>query len=576
MFKEIVIDLLKKETRLKEEELEHLIEIPPNNEMGDYAFQCFVLSKREKKSPNQIAEHLAKQIKFSKEIESIKAAGPYLNFFINKHMLAQKIIDINGKFGKTPIGKKKKIVIDFSSPNIGKPMHIGHIRSTILGDSLMRIYDFLDYKPIGINYLGDVGLHIGKLIVAFELWVDKKELTKNPVQELLRIYVKFCNEEKSEVQEGVEIEDEFSNNPWTIKAKEKIRSLELGDKKTYKIWEEIQKASGKGFDKVYDMLKVKFTETTGQSKFSLKGKEIVTNALKNNLAKRDETNAIYTEFYLPGQKEIQKKYILRSNQTASYITQDLGAAVERAKKYDFDKMIYITDFRQAGHFSALFTILKTLGYDFADNIYHLPFGTVKFGKEIIASRTGNIILLEDVLNKTIEKAKEEIFKRKTKGNPKKVGVGAVKYIILKNEPIKDVQFTWESALSFEGNTGPYLQYSYARASSIMKKAKNFNKSDWNVKSKLMRNLVKEETALVKKISDFPEIVINAGNKMNPALIANYSFELCQIFNEFYHNCPVLSDENKSEEAFRLRLVDSFRTCLNNALHLLGIETMPEM
>ena len=546
MFKEIVIDLLKKETRLKEEELEHLIEIPPNNEMGDYAFPCFVLSKREKKSPNQIAEHLAKQIKFSKEIESIKAAGPYLNFFINKHLLAQKIIDINGKFGKTPIGKKKKIVIDFSSPNIGKPMHIGHIRSTILGDSLMRIYDFLDYKPIGINYLGDVGLHIGKLIVAFELWVDKKELTKNPVQELLRIYVKFCNEEKSEVQEGVEIEDEFSNNPWTIKAKEKIRSLELGDKKTYKIWEEIQKASGKGFDKVYDMLKVKFTETTGQSKFSLKGKEIVTNALKNNLAKRDETNAIYTEFYLPGQKEIQKKYILRSNQTASYITQDLGAAVERAKKYDFDKMIYITDFRQAGHFSALFTILKTLGYDFADNIYHLPFGTVKFGKEIIASRTGNIILLEDVLNKTIEKAKEEIFKRKTKGNPKKVGVGAVKYIILKNEPIKDVQFTWESALSFEGNTGPYLQYSYARASSIMKKAKNFNKSDWNVKSKLMRNLVKEETALVKKISDFPEIVINAGNKMNPALIANYSFELCQIFNEFYHNCPVLSDENKSE------------------------------
>jgi len=576
MFRQIIIDLLKKETRLKEEELMNLIEIPPNQEMGDYAFPCFILSKREKKAPNQIAEHFVKQIKLPKEIESIKATGPYLNFFVNKQLLAQKIIDLNGKFGKTPIGKKKKIVIDFSAPNIGKPMHIGHIRSTILGDSLMRIYNFLDYNPIGINYLGDVGLHIGKVIVAYELWVDKKELTKNPVQELLRLYVKFCKEEKSEVQEGADADEEFSNNPWTIKAKEKIRLLELGDKKTIAIWKDIEKYSGKGFDKVYDMLRVKFTETTGQSNFSIKGKEIVMNALKNNLAKRDETNAIYTEFNLPGQKEIQKKYILRSNQTASYITQDLGAAVERAKKYNFYKMIYITDFRQAGHFSALFTILKSLGYDFTDRLSHLPFGTVKFGNEIIASRTGSIILLEDVLNKTIEKAKEEIFKRKTKGDPKKVGVGAVKYIILKNEPIKDVQFSWESALSFEGNTGPYLQYSYARASSIIKKAKNFNKSDWNVKTKLMRSLVKEEIALVKKISDFPEVVINAGNKMNPALIANYSFELCQIFNEFYHNCPVLSDENKSEEAFRLRLVDSFRTCLNNALHLLGIETMEEM
>ena len=289
-------------------------------------------------------------------------------------------------------------------------------------------------------------------------------------------------------------------------------------------------------------------------------------------------NFFWISFYLPGQKEIQKKFILRSNQTASYITQDLGAAVDRNKNYKFDKMIYVTDFRQEGHFSALFTILKQLGYDFTPKLFHLGFGTVKFGNEIIASRTGNIILLEDVLNKTIEKAKQEIFKRKTKGDATKVGVGAIKYIILKNEPIKDVQFSWEAALSFEGNTGPYLQYSYARASSIIKKAKskNFDKSDWNVESKLQRPLVKEEISLVKKISDFPEIVITAGNKMNPALIANYSFELAQIFNEFYHNCPVLSDENKSEEAFRLRLVDSFRTCLKNSLHLLGIEVMDEM
>jgi len=215
--------------------------------------------------------------------------------------------------------------------------------------------------------------------------------------------------------------------------------------------------------------------------------------------------------------------------------------------------------------------------DFADKLIHLPFGTVKFGNEIIASRTGNIILLEDVLNKTIEKAKQEIFKRKTKGDATKVGVGAIKYIILKNEPIKDVQFSWETALSFEGNTCPYLQYSYARASSIIKKAKNknFDKSDWNVESKLQRPLVKEETALVKKISDFPEIVVNAGNKMNPALIANYSFELAQIFNEFYHNCPILQADGKTMEA-RLALALSVKHALKTCLNLLGIEAPEKM
>jgi len=573
MFKELIIELLKKETRLKEEELANLIEIPPNSDLGDYAFPCFSLSKRERKVPNQIAEHFAKQLKLPKEIEKVVATGPYLNFFINKKILAEKIIEINANFGKSPIGKKHKIVIDFSAPNIGKPMHIGHIRSTILGDSLMRIFNFLDYDSIGINYLGDTGLHIGKLIVAYELWINKEALKKDPVTELLRLYVKFCENEKSEVKEGSDDLEEFSNNEWTKKAKEKLKLLELGDKSATKIWEEIQKQSGKGFDRVYDMLDVKFSETTGQSKFSEKGKEIVMLALKQGIAKREKDNAVYVQ--VDKNNKDSKKYILRSNGTASYITQDLGAAVERYKKYKFDKMIYVTDFRQEGHFDSLFSILRILGNDFADKMFHLGFGTVKFGNEIIASRTGNIILLEDVLKKTIEKAKEEIEKRKTKGDETKVGVGAVKYIILKNEPIKDVQFSWEQALSFEGNTGPYLQYSYARASSIIKKAKNknFNKGKIDLKK---YNFVKEEIALIKKIADFPEIVIGAGEKMNPSLLANYSHELAQIFNEFYHNCPVLSDKDKNQEGVRLRLIDSFRTTLKNSLYLLGIEVMEEM
>ncbi|MCK9596020.1 arginine--tRNA ligase [Candidatus Pacearchaeota archaeon] len=558
--KEIIIQILQKELKLKKEEIENLIEIPPSSEMGDYSFPCFILSKKEKKAPDKIAEHLAQKIKLPKEIEKIENKGPYLNFFINKKIFAEQIIKINANFGKTPIGKGKKIVIDFSAPNIGKPMHIGHIRSTIIGDSLMRIYNFLGYNPIGVNYLGDIGLHIGKLIVAYELWLDKESLKKDPVQELLRLYVKFCAKEKSNITEGVE--EEFQDNEWTNRAKEKLKLLELGDKKTEKIWYDIRKASEKGFNKVYEMLNINFNETVGQSEFSEHGKKIILNALLNKIAKSEKDGAVYVEV------DNQKKFILRSNQTASYMTYDIGAAVERYKKYNFDRMIYVTDFRQKDHFDKLFKILSMFGYNFSDKLIHLPFGAIRFGNEIMATRKGDIILLEDVLQKTIEKAEKEIKKRKTKGDAEKVGVGAIKYIVLKTTPAGDVHFSWEQALNFEGDSGPYIQYSYARASSIIKKAGKFNKSKIKIE-----NLASAENNLVKKISEFPEIVVKSEETLNPSLIANYSFELAQLFNEFYHSCPVINSEN---ESFRLLLVDSFRTTLKNSLYLLGIEVLEEM
>jgi len=558
MFKKEIISMLSKETRLKPSEISNLIETP-NSEFGDYAFPCFVLSKKQKKSPNEISEKLVNSLikKLPKEIEKIESKGPYLNFFINKKILASKILKINSNFGKSKIGKKKKIVIDFSHPNIGKPMHIGHIRSTIIGDSLMRIYNFLNYNPIGINYLGDVGLHIGKLIIAYELWLNKDNLKKDPVKELLRLYVKFCSKEKTTATSG--IEENEKDNEWTKKAKEKIKLLELGDKKSHKIWNEIRKASGNGFDKVYDLLKVNFTETTGQSFFSEKGKQIILNAELKGLAKAEPSGAVYVD-------NGQKKYILKTDRVASYITQDIGAAVSRFEKYKFEKMIYVTDFRQKDHFKHLFSILKLFGYDWDNKLIHLPFGTVKFGNEIIKTREGKIILLEDVLKKTITKAEKEIKKRKTKGNPEDIGVGAVKYRILKNKPVEDVNFSWD-LLNFEGNTGPYLQYSYARASSIIRKAKNFNK-----KSNIPK-LDNYEINLIKKISEFPEIIINSEKNLNPSLIATYSYELAKTFNEFYTKCPVL---NSDKEAFRLRLIESFRTTLKNSLYVLGIETLEEM
>ncbi|MBI2630390.1 arginine--tRNA ligase [Candidatus Pacearchaeota archaeon] len=562
--KEIIAELIAKSSGMKKEEISNLIEIPPTPELGDFSFPCFSLSKKMKKSPNIIAEELKKKIKTGKEIERIETKSGYLNFFTNKKIYSENIISEVLKekenYGKGNEKKKQKIAVDFSAPNIGKPMHIGHIRSTILGDSILKIFDFQGHEVIGINYLGDIGLHIGKLIVAYELWLDKDSLKKDPVQELLRLYIKFCDQEKTEYQEG--LEEEFQDNEWTNKAKEKLLLLEKGDEKTKKIWKEIQDSSKKGFNRVYSLLNVNFHETTGQSLFSEAGKKIITEALKKGKAKLEKDGAVYVEF-----PDMPKKYILRSNGTSSYITYDIGAAVERFKKYKFDKMIYVTDFRQELHFKQLFEILKLFGYDFYSKLYHIGFGTVNFGNEILATRKGKVILLEDVLKKTIEKAEEEIKKRKTKGDADKIGVAAVKYAFLKNEPRKDVNFSWEQALNFEGNTGPYLQYTYARANSILRK------SGKTPKAKISFSLKKEEFELIKKLSEFPEQVRHSSLQLNPSIIANYSFELAQKFNEFYHSSQVINSENEEE---KLAIVKAFMFVLKSSLSLLGIEVMEQM
>jgi len=562
--KEVIAKLLEKQTKLKKEEISSMLEIPPNQELGDFSFPCFKLASIFKKNPVEIAKNLAKEIKPKAEIIKIEAKGPYINFFIDRKFIAEDTLSkINEKYGESKIGKNKRVVIDFSGPNIGKPMHIGHIRSTIVGDSLMRMHHFLGYNATGINYLGDIGLHIGKLIVAWELWLDKKALKENPIKEMLRLYIKFCEKENSEMSEGTD-EETYEGNEWTNKAKEKIKLIELGDKTAHKIWQEIIKESGKGFGKVYKMLNVTFNETTGQSKFSDAGKEIIFNALKKGIAKTDETGAAFVEF-----EKLPKKYILRSNGTASYMTQDIGALVERKKKYNFDKIIYVTDYRQMLHFQQLFEVIKKFGYDFSASCYHVPFGTVNFGKEIMATRKGKIILLEDVLSKTIEKAKEEIKKRKTHGDAEKIGVGAVKYAILRNEPVKDVEFSWEQALNFEGDSGPYLQYSYARANSILKKVKATKVKNKGGESKIEE----QELALIKKIGEFPVIIEDAEKNLNPAIIASYAFHLSQTFNEFYHACKVVGSQS---EVFRLKLIRAFMITLKNALYLLGIEVMDEM
>jgi len=568
MFEDTIAELIGqiKEVHLSKQEILDKIEIPSQSDLGDIAFPCFFLASKLKRNPAEIAKELAEKISKKKpsEIEKVEVKGSYINFFINKKILAENIVkDIlkqKDDYGGEKIGKGQKIVIDFSGPNVGKPMHIGHIRSTILGDSLVRIFGCKGYDVVGINYLGDIGLHIGKLIVAYELWLDKEALKKDPTKELLRLYIKFCENEKTEYQEG--LEEEFQEDEWTNKAKEKLLLLEKGDEKTHKIWQEILKSSKKGFDKVYEILNVNFHETTGQSLFSEKGKKVIAEALKKGLAKIEDDGAVYVEF-----DSLPKKYVLRRNGTASYITQDIGAAIERYKEYKFDRMIYVTDFRQELHFKQLFAIIEKFGYEFAEKLAHLGFGTVNFGSEIISTRKGKVILLEDVLKKTVEKAEEEIKKRKTKGDAEKIGVGAIKYAFLRNEPKKDVMFSWEQALNFEGSTGPYLQYSYARASSILRKSKK------KPKTEIKHTPENYEIELLKKLAQFSKEVSNASQQLNPSILANYSIELAQIFSEFYHYCPVI---NSGQEEFRLALVEAFRIVIKQSLFLLGIEVMEEM
>lgn len=562
--KEQIIEEIARITSIKREQISNMLASPPDESLGDYSLPCFELAKSEKKNPVIIAKELAQRAN-KKGFERIESNGPYLNFFIDKKILSRDTLNLilkqEDKYGSSKEGKGKRIIVDYSAPNVGKPMHVGHIRSTIIGDSMIKIKKFLGYKTIGINYLGDIGLHIGKLIVAYELWADKTALKKDPTKELLRLYVKFCEHEKTELVEGQD--DNYEGNEWTDKAKEKLKLIELKDKKTISIWKEIEKYSLIGFDRIYSKLNVKFDDTSGQSNFSDSGKKEVQRAVKQGLAiKENDSEGVYVLL-----SAHPKKFILRSNGTASYITQDIGAAIYRFNKYKFNEMIYVTDYRQKAHFQQLFEILEKLGYSFTKNCVHLPFGTINFGNEILATRTGKVILLEEVVEKTVEKAEQEINKRNSNGDPLKIGISSLKYSILKVEPSKDVSFSWEQALSFEGDTGPYLLYTYARAKSILRKA---GKNKANSKANKITSF---EYKLIKLLSLFPEIVSKANSQLSPNLIANYSFQLSQAFNEFYHSNQVIGSE---EEAFRLSLVKASAQVLKNALSLLGIETLEEM
>jgi len=566
VFKKKVIELLK--NVLKGVDIENLIEIPPEEQFGDYSLPCYKLSKLFKKKPDQIAAELCKKLKPNKYIKEIKTIGPYLNFYFNEEKIVEFVLKKIQKerdfYGSSEEGNGKKIVIDFSSPNIAKPFSIAHLRSTVIGNSLYQIFRFLGYKCISINHIGDWGTQFGKLIVAYKLWGNKNELEKNPISHLLQLYVKFHKEaEKNKELENL--------------AREEFKNLELGKKENIELWKKFTKLSLKEFKKVYERLGIDFNRYVGESFYESLNEKTLDLLRKKKLVERSEGALVVNldKFDMP------PCILKKSDGATTYELRDISAAIYRYKKYSFDEMLYVVDTRQSLHFRQVFKVLELCGFKWAKKCKHVEFGLMKFPSGVMATRKGKVVILEDVL----DKAKELILKIIKEKNPKlknkekiadQVSIGAIIFWDLLHDRIKDIVFEWDKVLDFEGETGPYVQYAHSRACSILKKAKLKVEELKLTKDCFALLNKKEEIKLVKLLGEFGFVIKESAIHYKPSILARYLIEVAQAFNEFYHSCPCLKEKNENLKKLRLLLVFASKQVLSNGLRLLGIKAPESM
>lgn len=561
-YKKLVAERIKEYVELDLETMEKLIEIPPRPEMGDYAFPCFQLSKTLRKAPNAIAEELKGKLN-KQGFEKIENLGPYLNFFVDKTYfiknVIEKVLEDGDEYGSSELGKGKNITIDYSSPNIAKPFHVGHLCTTAIGNSLYKILSFQGYNCIGINHLGDWGTQFGKLISAYKRWCDENALEKEPIKELLRIYVKF----HEEVEKDPSLDDE---------ARLYFKKLEDGSEEETKLWQKFKDLSLKEFKVVYKMLGIEFDSYAGESFYNDKMDAVIEEIDKKGLLV-DSNGAkvvMLDEYNMP------PCIIKKSDGATIYATRDLAAATYRKKTYDFYRNIYVVGAAQSLHFKQLFTTLKLMGHDWADDCKHVAFGLVKFADKKLSTRKGDVIFLEDLLNEAVEKTLKVINVK----NPdlenkeeaaKKIGIGSVVFTYLKNNREKDIIFDWKEILSFDGETGPYVQYSYARGKSILRKAGEVKESiDY---SKLNS---KEEFELVKTLESFNKSILYAIDKLEPYIVTRYVIEVAKGFNKFYNAHSIINAKDEATKTARIKLVEVTCQVLKNGLNLLGIQTVEKM
>lgn len=563
-FKQVISESLKSKIEdMTIEEIKALLEIPPNKDMGDYAFPCFKLAKIFRKSPNMIAEEIAKEIELTDEISKVINLGAYVNFFVNKGQLAKKVINQilteKENYGKSDFGGGKNVVIDYSSPNIAKPFHIGHIRTTVIGNALYKIYDSQGYNTIRINHLGDYGTQFGKLIVAYKLWGNKEAVEANPIKELLKIYVRF----HEETEKNPEIEDEA--RAWFTK-------LENGDQEAKDLWQWFRDESLKEFQRVYDLLDIEFDSYAGESFYSDKMSAVIEELKEKGLLEESQgTNIVDLE-----DKNLPPALIQKNDGSTLYMTRDLAAAMYRKKTYDFAKAIYVVGSQQELHFKQLFSVIEKMGYEWYKDMVHVQFGMVALEEGTMSTRKGRVVFLEDVLHQAIDKTKEIIEEKNPDAEnideiAKEVGVGAVVFQELSNSRIKDYTFSWERTLSFEGETGPYVQYTHARCCAVERKANTEITSDINF------DLLSDEEAsdVLKVLETFNKSIMLAMSKNEPHIVTRFVLDLAQAFNKFYHNSPILVDDEELRKA-RLALVECTRQTIENALKLLGMQAPIKM
>lgn len=547
-------------TELTLDEINQIIEIPPNKEMGDFAIPCFRLAKVLKKSPNIIASELALKLEGNEVFEKVNVIGGYVNIFVNKGYLVSNIFDSFCKkkeqYGSTDDGKGKTVCLDYSSPNIAKQFHIGHLRTTVIGNALAKIHSSLGYKSVRINHLGDWGTQFGKLIVAYKKWGSKETIEDKGIDGLMELYVKFHDE--------AEKDDSLNDE-----ARKWFTEMEKGNEEALELWNWFKDISMIEFNRVYDLLDVEFDSFAGESFYIDKTEAVIKELEDKGLLVNSEGAKIVDL----SDENMPPVLIMKKDGSTIYATRDLAAAIYRKNTYDFDKCLYVTGLEQKLHFSQCFKVIGKMGYEWEDKLHHVPYGLVSLKSGKLSTRKGQIILLEELLKEAIRRS-EEIINEK---NPdlenkdqvaKDIGIGAIIFNDLYNNRIKDVIFSWDKVLNFDGETGPYVQYTHARACSLLKKGdyKGFNE-------KIDLNQLTDDYSVevLKQIEQFPDKVREAAKKLEPSIITRYVVDVAQAFNKFYSENPILIAEDETKEA-RLTLTYMAKTVLSNGLNLLGIKS----
>ncbi len=554
-----IIKLLAKETKLKKEEIESLLAVPPDQKLGDYAFPCFKLGG----NPKEEADRLKKKIKLPSFIAKIETAGPYLNFFLSPAVVAEETLARIGKEGKNyGQGKEKKnIVVEFCGPNTNKPLHLGHLRNMALGDAACRLLQFQGNEVHPVNIINDRGIHICKSMLAYRKWGGNRKPDQKGDHFVGDWYVRFAGE--------VEKDEELNHQ-----AQEMLQKWEQGDKETRELWKKMSRWVLDGFSQTYQRFGISFEKEYFESRYYEGGKNLVMEGLKKGVFAKDQTGAVIAPLEPFG---LTNKVLLRGDATSLYITQDMYLAELRYNDFKFDQLIYVVASEQNLHFRQLFKILELLKKPYARNLFHLSYGLVHLPSGRMKSREGTVIDADDLIDEMAALAGKEVGERyknlsqkEARQRSESIALAAIKFFMLRTDAQRDITFHPEESLSFEGETGPYLQYTHARSCSILRKA---GKVKGKVNFALLKE--KEEQAVLSLLMKFPEKVREATEHYKPHLICRYLLDLAQAFNEFYHAHQVISEDQELMKA-RLRLVDSVRQVLDNGLGLLGIEALKEM